>query len=192
MPPAPIEPLHTPRLTVRGIEAGDLPDLLAVNGDAEVTRFLPYATWTSQDDAQAWLGRMQALESAGSGQQLVIVLRSSGRVVGGILLFKFEAASARAEIGYVLGRAHWRQGLMEEALRGFCGHLFASAGLRRLEAEVNPANGPSNALLAKLGFVHEGRLRQRWVGKGSTYDTNVYGALAHEWLASNAVPRLQP
>lgn len=153
-----------------------------MNGDPEVTRFLPYASWKSEEDAQAWLARMQALAETGTGRQFVISLNASGKVIGTVLLFRFDAGSARAELGYVLGRAHWGQGLMEEALRAFCGHLFTAAGLRRLEAEVDPANEPSNALLARLGFVREGRLRKRWVGKdGAAYDTNIYGALAEEW-----------
>lgn len=177
-----IEPLGTQRLTIREITAADLPDLQAVNGDPEVTRFLPYATWKSEEDAQAWLARMQALAESGTGRQFVIALNGTDKVIGTILLFRFDAGSARAELGYVLGRAHWGQGLMEEALRAFCGHLFMTAGLRRLEAEVDPANEASNALLARLGFVREGRLRKRWVSKGGdAYDTTIYGALAEEW-----------
>lgn len=177
-----IQPLHTPRLTIREISAADLLDLQAVNGDPEVTRFLPYATWKSEEDAQAWLARMQALAESGSGRQFVIALNTSGRVIGTILLFRFDAGSSRAELGYVLGRAHWRQGMMEEALRAFCGHLFTTEGIRRLEAEVDPANEPSNALLTRIGFVREGMLRKRWVAKGGEpYDTNIYGALAEEW-----------
>lgn len=184
MPFPALDTLRTPRLTIRPLAAADLPDLLAVNGDPEVTRFLPYATWTSLDDAQAWRERMQALADAGTGRQFVVALNDAGTVVGTILLFRFEEGSARAEIGYALGRAHWRRGVMAEALRGFCDELFTHAGLRRLEAQVNPANEASNALLVKLGFVHEGCMRQRWVAKGRAYDVNCYGALADEWLAA--------
>ena len=183
--------IETPRLSVRPIDAGDLADLHAVNGDPAVTRFLPYATWTCEDDAQSWFKRMQALTEAATGQQFVIELKTSRTVIGTILLFKHEPTSARAELGYALGRQHWRQGLMAEALRAFCTHAFRHAGLRRLEAEVNPTNAPSNELLQRLGFVREGLLRQRWVAKGVTYDTHFYGVLADEWLSGPhvATPR---
>jgi [ribosomal protein S5]-alanine N-acetyltransferase len=53
--------------------------------------------------------------------------------------------------------------------------------IRRVEAEVNPDNIASNALLTSLGFVREGYLRERWVGKGATYGVNIYGLLASDW-----------
>ena len=173
-------PLHTARLTLRPVQAEDLADLLRVNGDDSVTRFLPYATWAGLEDGQAWLHRMQALQTGASGRQLVLVLKATREVIGTLLIFKFDAASQRAELGYVLGRAHWGRGLMFEAVQAACTQALGASGLRRLEAEVDTNNLASNALLQRLGFTREGTLRQRWVGKGRTYDTHLYGLLAGE------------
>jgi len=159
----------------------DLPGLLEINGDPEVTRFLPYATWQSLVDGAAWLGRMQALASSGTGQQLVIVRNGDSRIVGTLLLFKFDESSARVELGYVLGRAFWRQGLMREAISSICDHAFGAMSMRRIEAEVNPENVASDRLLRSVGFTLEGTLRKRWVSKGVAYDTHFYGCLADEW-----------
>jgi [ribosomal protein S5]-alanine N-acetyltransferase len=169
------------RVVVRPVTPADIPDLLEVNGDEEVTRFLPYPTWLSLDDGFAWLGRMESLAQSGSAQQLVVERLADGKVLGGVLLFKHEPGSARVEIGYVFGRQHWRQGFALDALGAVCSHLFHEGGIRRIEAEVNPDNVASCALLQALGFTLEGRLRQRWVGKGRTYDTCIHGCLAHEW-----------
>ncbi len=174
-------PIESQRLTLRPVAAADLPALAAINGDAEVTRFLPYATWQSADDGTAWLARMDAVAAAGTGQQLIIVRRADGMVIGTLLLFRFDAGSARVELGYVLGRSHRRQGLMREAVLAACGHVFGVLGLRRIEAEVNPANVASNRLLAGIGFTLEGTLRERWVTKGVAHDTHLYGCLAADW-----------
>ncbi len=175
--------VQTPRLTLRPVEAADLAALHKVNGDDEVTRFLPYQTWTTPEHGIDWLARMRALAQAGSAVQLVLELRAPAQplVVGTALLFKLDEASRRAELGYVLGRAHWRQGLMREALHGLCAHALGTLQLRRIEAEVNPNNQPSCALLEQLGFVHEGTARQRWCAKGQVYDTRLYGLLASDW-----------
>lgn len=174
--------LSTERLIVRPVEQGDLPDLLAVNGDAETTRFLPYATWTRLDDARAWSQRMRSIEAGGTALQLVVeqreVASTHGHVIGTILLFKWDAASARIELGYVLARSHWGQGLMHEALRGVCARLFSALAIRRIEAEVDVANTASHQLLLRLGFAVEGRLRQRWVVRERCYDVHLYGLLA--------------
>ena len=109
--------LETARLQIRPVTEGDLPALLAVNSDDAVTRYLPYASWRGIDDARAWYTRMIGLQQAGSALQLVIVERSSAIAIGSCLLFRLDEPSARAELGYVLGRAHWGRGYMHEALQ---------------------------------------------------------------------------
>lgn len=188
IPLPPIGPLDTPRLVLRALQDDDLADLLDVNGDPEVTRFLPYAAWRSMADAQAWLARTRAAEADGGARQLVVVARDGGRVIGSVLLFRYEQPSARIELGYVLGRRHWGGGLMREALLAVCGHAFDALAIRRMEAQVNPDNLASNALLLALGFVAEGTLRQRWVNQGRAVDTNFYGLLAEDWKSARASP----
>lgn len=188
MPFPTITDIRSERLQIRPVAPADLPDLLEINGDDEVTRFLPYATWRGPDDGASWLARMDALAATGTGQQLVAARQADGKVIGTVLLFKFDEGSARTELGYVLGRRFWRQGLMREALHAVCGHAFGALGIRRIEAEVNPVNEASNALLQALGFTLEGTLRQRWVAKGAAYDTHVYGCLADEWNAARRAP----
>lgn len=178
---ATFETLDTPDLQLRRVHAGDLPALLAINGDAEVTRFLPYSPWRGLDDAVAWLARMQQLQDAGTGVQLVLQRRADAALLGTLLLFRVDEAQGRAEIGYVLGRPHWGQGWMLRAVQVTCAHAFGPLGLRRIEAEVQPANTPSAALLRKAGFTHEGTARQRWLGTGGApYDTLLFGRLASD------------
>ncbi len=173
--------LHTPRLLVRRVQASDLPALMHVNGDDEVTRHLPYASWRSIDDAHAWLERMLGLEAAGAACQYVVVDKALDHAIGTVLLFRWDVASARAELGYALGRAHWGRGVMREALAALIGFAFDGLKLKRLEAEVNPANTASLALLQRLGFQQEGVLRERWAAKGQPYDVIAHGLLRREW-----------
>lgn len=184
MPLPHIHPITTDRLIVRAVRVEDLADLLEINGDDEVTHFLPYATWQTLDDARAWFERMRGLVETGAAVQLVIERRADAKVIGTALVFKYDEGSDRAELGYVIGRAHWRQGYADEALRALLTHAFDVLHLRRIEAEVNPDNLASNALLRALGFVHEGLLRERWVAKGRAYSVNVYGLLAPDWASS--------
>ena len=97
------------RVHLRPVQVDDLLALMHVNGDDQVTKFLPYASWTKIEDAQAWLQRMDTMAQAGESRQLVIVRNEDAVILGTVLLFRYEEGSARLEIGYVLGRAHWRQ-----------------------------------------------------------------------------------
>lgn len=176
-----IDTITTTRLTLRVVSHDDLPDLLEINGDDNVTRFLPYTTWQSISDGITWLKRMQVLAESGTGQQLVVVHNDNRKVIGTVLLFRYDESSARIEVGYVIGRAYWRQGYAHEALAAVCAHAFNSMGIRRIEAEADPLNIASNAVLISLGFTKEGLLRKRWITKGKQIDTNIYGCLVDEW-----------
>jgi len=117
--------------------------------------------------------------------QFVVVQKQSGVAIGTCLLFHFDEASARAEIGYVLGQRHWGRGYMSEALSQLFAFAFDDLSLRRLEAEVDSRNVASDRLLLRMGFTKEGMLRQRWVTKGEVQDANIYGLLRHEWSHSS-------
>jgi [ribosomal protein S5]-alanine N-acetyltransferase len=176
-------PIETARLRVRLIEEADLADLFAVNGDPEVTRFLPYATWESPASGNAWFKRMTDLQATGTALQFVVVDKARDKAIGTCLVFRYDEPSARAELGFVLARKHWGGGFMTEALTALIDCAFENMAMRRLEAEVNPRNAASGKLLRRLGFVREGLARQRWVSKGTAHDVESYGLLHGDWAA---------
>ncbi len=181
-------PVESERVTVRLLRDTDLPALMEVNGDEAVTAMLPYAAWRSLDDARAWHDRMAGIQAAGMALQFVVESRSSGQAIGTCLLFRFDEGSARVELGYVLGRAHWGRGLMKEALAALLGRAFGAMGVRRVEAEVDPRNAASTGLLRRLGFTREGLLRQRWVSQGEAKDVEMFGLLRSEWPPARLAP----
>lgn len=173
--------LESARLLIRLVTEADLPALLVVNSDDAVTRYLPYASWRGTEDARSWYTRMSALQTAGSALQFAILERGSGTAIGSCLLFSYDESSARAEMGYVLGRAHWGQGYMREALRSLIECAFGELALRRLEAEIDSRNTRSARVLAQLGFTAEGLLRERWLTRGEPCSVTAYGLLQREW-----------
>ena len=88
-------------MRVRLLAEPDLPALFAVNSDEAVTSLLPYATWTSPADADAWFKRMTDLQATGLALQFVVADKASDRAIGTCLLFRLEEGSQRAELGYV-------------------------------------------------------------------------------------------
>jgi ribosomal-protein-alanine N-acetyltransferase len=176
--------IETARLKIRLVQRPDLPSLLQINSNDAVTRYLPYESWKGIADGESWYGRMSTRHAAGEAGQFVIQMRQSDRIIGTCLLFRFEASSSRAELGYVLAQEHWGAGYMIEAMSAFIAFAFGPVGLRRLEAEIDPRNLTSAKLLDRLGFVKEGFLRQRWVTKGEVTDSNFYGLLRADWPAS--------
>jgi RimJ/RimL family protein N-acetyltransferase len=56
--------------------------------------------------------------------------------------------------------------------------------LHRVEADTDPRNAASLALLERLGFVREGILRERWIVGGEVADSVLLGLLAADWRAA--------
>jgi ribosomal-protein-alanine N-acetyltransferase len=61
-----------------------------------------------------------------------------------------------AYLGYYGFAPHARQGYMTEGLGLVLRHAFRQMGLHRLEANIQPRNRASRALVRRLGFRREG------------------------------------
>ena len=95
MPLPVITQISAPRPHLRPVAAADLPALMQVNGDDQVTQYLPYASWTKLEDAQAWHARMDTLAQSGESRQLVIVRNDDAAVLGTVLLFRFAVSKRK-------------------------------------------------------------------------------------------------
>jgi RimJ/RimL family protein N-acetyltransferase len=111
-----------------------------------------------------------------------IARRTDDAIIGVATLYNLNLDHGRAELGYILGRAEWGQGYMQEALHALLGFSFKVLDLRRLEADVDPRNAASIRTLERLGFLREGYLRERWHVAGEIQDALYYGLLRREWL----------
>jgi len=176
--------LSTPRLTLRACLPGDAPALLAMFSDAEVMRYWSTPPWARAEEAEAFLARSRAQWEARSALRWVLDEREGDRMVGTVTLFAFQATCDRGELGFALRRASWGRGYASEALTAVLGWGFGPLGLRRVEADVDPRNAASLRTLARLGFVREGQLRERWVVAGLLCDSVLLGLLRRDWPAA--------
>jgi ribosomal-protein-alanine N-acetyltransferase len=179
---APLEAaIETPRLLMRYLRATDVAPLMPILGDPEVTRYLSYRPWASEEDGQLWCNEFAETNRIGNTAWFVCIEKASGRMVGNCVLFDNQPMCRRAELGYMIGRAYWRQGFAQEASRALIAHGFRRCGLQRLEAQIHVDNIASQQLAVKLGFQREGHLRNRLVNcDGVLHDVFLYGLLQEE------------
>jgi [ribosomal protein S5]-alanine N-acetyltransferase len=175
--------LQTDRLNLRPLQLADADDLFHMHSDPEFMRYWAWAPWTSQ--AQAVQLIESDIQQIADGQhvRLGLLRREDGRFVGTCSLFNLVRGCRRAEIGYGIVPAHWRQGYMAEAVGALIDWAFGPLGLNRLEADIDPRNTASARSLEKLGFLREGLLRERWIVNGEVSDSAIYGLLARQWRA---------
>jgi RimJ/RimL family protein N-acetyltransferase len=87
-----------------------------------------------------------------------------------------------AEIGWALHRDYQGKGYAFEAASAVLELAFATLGLHRVAAELDPRNDASVALCLRLGMRHEAHFVEDMMFKGDWADTGVYAILAREWL----------
>jgi len=180
--PEPLPPiLHTERLTLRPIAAGDGPALFAIFSDPEVVRYWSRGAWTDMAQAEEMIAAAARDYADGGGLRYGIVATASGELVGVASLFAFNRDNRRCDIGYVLASRHWGQGYVSEALVPVLDHAFDALGMNRIEADIDPRNAASGRVLEKLAFRREGYMPERWFVNGETADTAFYGLIKRYW-----------
>lgn len=173
--------IEAPRLTLRWISSEDVDALYNIFSNHEVMRY-----WSTPPlpDRNAALELLDDIHDGFRRQSLLkwgVARRSDDALIGTTTLYNLDFSNRRAEMGYALGREHWGQGYMGEALQALLKYCFEGLDLRRIEADVDPRNAASIQTLERLGFQREGFLRERWEVNGEIQDALFYGLLRREW-----------
>jgi ribosomal-protein-alanine N-acetyltransferase len=173
--------LATERLRLRQPQLPDTEALFAIKSDLEVTKHYAQEPHSSMKDTRAWIRGLRNSFEDRSAIFWCFMLKETETLVGAGGFWNFDAGFHCAEIGYELHPAHWGKGLVPEALSTILTWGFNELALHRVEANPLAGNAASIKLLEKLGFTHEGSLRQRVFFRGRFLDQLYYGLLKEEW-----------
>ncbi|HEV7904322.1 MAG TPA: GNAT family N-acetyltransferase [Pyrinomonadaceae bacterium] len=171
------------RIALRWLTGEDVPALFAIFSEADVMRYWSSPPLEKIGEASELLAHIQDGFRRRALFQWGVARRADDRVIGTCTLFHPDPDNRRAELGYALGREHWGNGYMREALTSLLDYAFGELNLHRLEADVDPRNASSIRTLERLGFRQEGYLRERWLVGGGIQDSLFYGLLRSEWQA---------
>ena len=169
------------RVRLRAVRPADDPDLLAVFGDADHLRYWSHGPLADLDAARQYREQIAAGTAERAFFQWAVTEPPDDRLVGTVTLASWDRANRRAEVGFIVRPDRAGRGLASDAVRTALRFARDGLGLHRVEADVDPDNAGSIRLLERLGFRHEGRLRERWFTFGSWKDTAMYGLLLDGW-----------
>ncbi|MGO4524548.1 GNAT family N-acetyltransferase [Microvirga sp. 2MCAF35] len=167
-----------PRVVIRLVHASDAAELIAAN----LASLDLHEPWVSpcRDHAsfQGYLARCDGDRSIG----FIARERESGRIVGIVNLSEIVRGFFQsAYMGYYGMAGMNGRGLMSEAVSLVVAHAFRELGLHRIEANIQPGNGPSRALAQRLGFRQEGYSPRYLKIGGEWRDHERWAVLADEW-----------
>ena len=139
-----------------------------------------HGTWVQAPATPAqYAAYLQRMEQPGH-QAFLVCLRTTQRIVGVVNLTRIVMGVFRSGYpGYYVFAGCERQGLMRAGLKAVARHAFTALKLHRLEANIQPDNVASIALVRSCGFQKEGysprylkvggrwRDHERWVLRSS-------------------------
>lgn len=129
--------------------------------DEETTRYLEVGY--RQHTLETLRHDIERFNSDPNAIFLAICLNDSHMHIGNIKLDKIDWVHRFGELGFVLDKRFWRQGLMTEAVNLMCERAFAVTGLRRVTAGYFDDNEGSRKVFWRTGFEIEGWLKEhRW------------------------------
>ena len=143
--------LNTDRLTLRPVEPADRADLVALEADPEVMRFLnggrpvPEAGQTDGD----------FLTPRGTESEVLTAHeRATGQFVGWFALFDDGVVDGikTAELGYRLRREAWGKGYGTEGACALVAEAFERFGFDRVRAQTMAVNSGSRRVMEKVGM----------------------------------------
>jgi ribosomal-protein-alanine N-acetyltransferase len=163
--------LETQRLFLRPLKLSDSSAWFEIFSDARVMHYWSREPIKSLAESEALLQQELDWFESDSNISWGIALAESNRIIGKITLFQFNEQNSRAEIGYMLGHEHWGKGYMYEAMKAVIDYAFNKLELHRIEADTDPENLASLAILEKFGFQREGYFQERWWVHGQWADS---------------------
>jgi ribosomal-protein-alanine N-acetyltransferase len=173
--------LGTERLSLREIVPTDAAAIFAIRGDYEVTKFNSGAAYTHITQAQQLISGMAESYEAREELRWGITLKPDTTVIGMVGFNYWNRSDHRGSIGFDLNRAHWRKGIMREAVTAIIQFGFEQMRLNRIEADASIYNTASIALMLALGFRQEGVQREQYFEDGAYHDLVLFALLKRVW-----------
>ena len=141
------------RILIRHPARADMKAFLA----AVATSGKLHKPWISAPDTPAKFRAFLQRASDPQNQCFLVCRKDDGALVGVINVSNIiHGLFKSAFLGYYAFEGQAGQGLMKEGLNAVVKHAFTKLKLHRLEANIQPGNAPSIALVKACGFRKEG------------------------------------
>lgn len=116
-----------------------------------------------------------------------VIEQGSGRAVGLVCFMAIEREHGSVEIGHVTWSPRMKNTVLgTESIWLLLRQAFA-LGYRRVEWKCDSLNTASRRAAERLGFIFEGRFRQKIVRKGRNRDSDWLSMIDSEWPQCDAV-----
>lgn len=154
--------IETKRLILRNIYENDAYSMFETYcHDEMVTKYITWYPHKTVDFTKQRL-KEKILPQIDNPHFLVLAItmkNNESYVIGEISMTSL--GHNRVEIGYVIGRDYWQQGIVSEAAQAFCEYIFNHFDIETIYACIDNENIASKRVLEKNGFTYSHQQYER-------------------------------
>jgi RimJ/RimL family protein N-acetyltransferase len=166
---------------LRPIERDDLPHFVEWFGDPEVRHhldlYLPFSLAQEERWFESLLERLDRQEAV-----MLTIETVEGAHIGNVSLMPINWKDRSAELGITIGdKSYWDKGYGSDAVRTMVRVAFRKMNLHRVYLRVHEDNARGIRCYEKVGFRHEGTMRESVFKEGAYYDVHVMSMLESEF-----------
>ncbi len=159
--------------------AGPIYQIVQTERD-RLNEFLPWPNFIkSVEDELEFIQGMKKQWDDKSCFGFAIILAEKNCLIGTIDLHAISWNHSRGEIGYWISEKYQGKGYMSEAVSVLEKALFEE-GINRIEIRCDQNNSRSRSIPLRLGYTHEGTLREECFDRGQFRNTEVFGKIASD------------
>lgn len=168
--------IKTKRLLLRQFVDSDLENVFKGLSDPGIIKYygVSYSTLEETKDQLKFFADLMKNET---GIWWAVCSSDNITFYGAAGLNSLSKEHKKAEIGCWLHTDFWGQGIMIEAIPAICQFGFNTLGLHRIEGFVETANNNSKKLMKKLGFAHEGTMKDCEIKNGKFISLDIFSIL---------------
>jgi ribosomal-protein-serine acetyltransferase len=148
---------------------------------AYLRQWLPWVDSTVREDDSLVFIRA-SLEQFASNHGFAAGLWDGPEFIGVIGMHRINWLNRSVEIGYWIAQDYQGKGIVTEACRAVVTHVFEELDLHRVQIRCATGNTKSCAIPKRLGFVHEGTVREAEQINGKYFDLHIFGMLKRNWI----------
>jgi ribosomal-protein-serine acetyltransferase len=172
-------------LELRLLQLADAEELFALT-DANrsyLRQWLPWLDFVTQvDDTRDFIAR--TMKQFAENEGLVAAICDGGNIVGLVGFNRIEQQERIGYIGYWLAKSARCKGIMTKSCRSLINYGFTTLRLDQVVITCATANHRSRAIPLRLGFTHEGVVRDAEWLYSQFGDHDIYALLAKDWNKS--------
>lgn len=143
--------LETERLILRKVKATDIHDIYHYASDDEVTKYVCWPKHLNIKMTEQFLDFLGSQYKTGNYYYWALIHKADNKMIGTAGLPKIN--DSIGEIGFVIAKEYWNQGLASEVVKEVIKFGFAKLGLKKIIGYCYKKNIASGKVMTKCGMT---------------------------------------